>query len=208
MKNKNFILYCNDKFLYNISYKQLRMFCKENGLIMDNMLRTLPNYPNEKRRNKSYRGYKVVEQSEKDLGKETIKEENKQPQKSNTTVLGSDKKEIDFINGKIRAEKIIHLNTNNINERDILKEFNLDIKEWQIEKLNYSLWDSPNKEKGTIPLYSVKCQFKKRDKLDYDIEELKNVIDNCFDKVDFIRPVLNKRDNIENMILIDIADYI
>lgn len=206
MKNKNFILYCNDKFLHHINYKQLRMFCKENGLIMDNMLRTLPNYPNEKRRNKSYRGYKVVEQSEKDLGKETIKEENKQPQKSNTTVLGSDKKEIDFINGKIRAEKIIHLNTNNINERDILKEFNLDIKEWQIEKLNYSLWDSPNKEKGTIPLYSVKCQFKKRDKLDYDIEELKNVIDNCFDKVDFIRPVLNKRDNIENMILIDIAD--
>lgn len=90
MKNKNFILYCNDKFLYNINYKQLRMFCKENGLIMDNMLRTLPNYPNEKRRNKSYRGYRVVEQSEKDLGKEIIKEGNKQPQKSNTTVLGSD----------------------------------------------------------------------------------------------------------------------
>ena|GEM_PF-6276229 len=206
MKNKNFILYCNDKFLYNISYKQLRIFCKENGLIMDNMLRTLPNYPNEKRRNKIYRGYRLVEQFEKDLVKENIKEENKQPQKSNTTVLGSDKKEIDFINGKIRAEKIIHLNTNNINERDILKEFNLDIKEWQIEKLNYSLWDSPNKEKGTIPLYSVKCQFKKRDKLDYDVEELKNVIDSCFDKVDFIRPILNKRDNIENMILIDIAD--
>ena len=206
MKNKNFILYCNGKFLYNISYKQLRIFCKENGLIMDNMLRTLPNYPNEKRRNKSYRGYKVVEQSEKELGKEIIKEENKQPQKSNTTVLGSDKKEIDFINGKIRAEKIIHLNIENINEKDILKEFNLDIKEWQIEKLNYSLWDSPNKEKGSIPLYSVKCQFKKRDKLDYDIEELKNVIDSCFDKVDFVRPVLNKRDNIENMILIDIAD--
>lgn len=206
MKIKYFKLYHNDKFLQHINYKQLRMFCKENGLIMDNMLRTLPNYPNEKRRNKSYRGYKVVEQSEKELGKEIIKEENKQPQKSNTAVLGSDKKEIDFINGKIRAEKIIHLNTNNINEKDILKEFNLDIKEWQIEKLNYSLWDSPNKEKGTIPLYSVKCQFKKRDKLDYDIEELKNVIDSCFDKVDFIRPVLNKRDNIENMILIDIAD--
>lgn len=206
MKNKNFILYCNDKFLYNISYKQLRIFCKENGLIMDNMLRTLPNYPNEKRRNKIYRGYRLVEQSEKDLDKEFIKEENKQPQKSNTAVLGSDKKEIDFINGKIKAEKIIHLNIENINERDILKEFNLDIKEWQIEKLNYSLWDSPNKEKGTIPLYSVKCQFKKRDKLDYDIEELKNVIDSCFGKVDFTRPILNKRDNIENMILIDIAD--
>lgn len=177
MKNKNFILYCNDKFLYNISYKQLRIFCKENGLIIDNMLRTLPNYPNEKRRNKIYRGYRLVEQFEKDLGKEFIKEENKQPQKSNTAVLGSDKKEIDFINGKIRAEKIIHLNIDNINERDILKEFNLNIKEWQIEKLNYSLWDSPNKEKVTIPLYSVKCQFKKRDKLDYDIETLKNIID-------------------------------
>lgn len=206
MKNKNFILYCNDKFLYNINYKQLRIFCKENGLIMDNMLRTLPNYPNERRRNKSYRGYRVEEQSEKGLGKDNIKEESKQSNKLNKVVLSSDKKEIDFVNGKIRAEKIIHLNTNNINERDILKEFNLDIKEWQIEKLNYSLWDSPNKEKGTIPLYSVKCQFKKRDKLDYDVEELKNVIDSCFDKVDFSRPILNKRDNIENMILIDIAD--
>lgn len=206
MKNKYFKLYYNDKFLHIINYKQLRIFCKENGLIMDNMLRTLPNYPNEKRRNKSYRGYKVVEQSEKDLIKENIEEGNKQPRKSNMIVLDSDKKEIDFINGKIRAEKIIHLNIDNINEKDILKEFNLDIKEWQIEKLNYSLWDSPNKEKGTIPLYSVKCQFKKRDKLDYDIEELKNVIDSCFDKVDFTRPVLNKRDNIENMILIDIAD--
>lgn len=206
MKNKNFILYCNDKFLQNINYKQLRIFCKENGLIMDNMLRTLPNYPNERRRNKSYRGYRVEEQSEKGLGKDNIKEESKQSNKLNKVVLSSDKKEIDFVNGKIRAEKIIHLNTNNINERDILKEFNLDIKEWQIEKLNYSLWDSPNKEKGTIPLYSVKCQFKKRDKLDYDVEELKNVIDSCFDKVDFSRPILNKRDNIENMILIDIAD--
>ena len=206
MKNKNFILYCNDKFLYNISYKQLRIFCKENGLIMDNMLRTLPNYPNERRRNKSYRGYRVVEQSEKGLGKENIKEENKQSNKLNKVVLNSDRKEIDFVNGKIRAEKLIHLNIDNINEKDILSEFNLDIKEWQIEKLNYSLWDSPNKEKGSIPLYSVKCQFKKRDKLDYDVEELKNVIDSCFDKVDFTRPVLDKRDNNENMILIDIAD--
>lgn len=206
MKNKNFKLYYNDKFLHIINYKQLRIFCKENGLIMDNMLRTLPNYPNEKRRNKIYRGYKVVEQSEKGLGKEFIENVDKQSRKSNMAILDSDKKEIDFINGKIRAEKIIHLNIDNINEKDILKEFNLDIKEWQIEKLNYSLWDSPNKDKGTIPLYSVKCQFKKRDKLDYDVEELKNVIDSCFDKVDFIRPVLNKRDNIENMILIDIAD--
>ena len=206
MKNKNFILYCNDKFLYNISYKQLRIFCKENGLIMDNMLRTLPNYPNERRRNKSYRSYRVEEQSEKGLSKDNIKEESKQSNKLNKVVLSSDKKEIDFVNGKIRAEKIIHLNTNNINERDILKEFNLDIKEWQIEKLNYSLWDSPNKEKGIIPLYSVKCQFKKRDKLDYDVEELKSIIDSCFDKVDFTRPVLNKIDDIENMILIDITD--
>ena len=173
---------------------------------MDNMLRTLPNYPNEKRRNKSYRGYKVVEQSEKELIIENIEERNKQPRKSNMTVLGSDKKEIDFVNGKIRAERIIHLNIDNINEKNILKEFNLDIKEWKIEKLNYSLWDSPNKEKGTIPLYSVKCSFSKRDKLDYDVEELKNVIDSCFDKVDFTRPVLNKIDDIENMILIDIAD--
>lgn len=206
MKNKNFILYCNDKFLYNISYKQLRIFCKENGLILDNMLRTLPNYPNERRRNKSYRGYRVEEQSEKGLGKGIINEESKQSNKLNKVVLSSDKKEIDFINGKIRAEKIIHLNIENINERDILKEFNLDIKEWQIEKLNYSLWDSPNKEKGTIPLYSVKCQFKKRDKLDYDVEELKNVIDSCFDKVDFVRPKLNKNNDSENMILIDVAD--
>lgn len=206
MKNKYFKLYFNDKFLHHINYLQLRVFCKENGLIMDNMLRTLPNYPNERRRNKSYRGYRVEEQSEKGLGKEIINEESKQSNKLNKIVLGSDKKEIDFINCKIRAEKIIHLNIENINERDILKEFNLDIKEWQIEKLNYSLWDSPNKEKGTIPLYSVKCQFKKRDKLDYDVEELKNVIDSCFDKVDFSRPILNKRDNIENMILIDIAD--
>ncbi len=135
MKNKYkyFKLYYNDKFLHHINYKQLRTFCKDKGLIMDNMLRTLPNYPNEKRRNKIYRGYKVVEQLEKDLGRELIENEDKQSRKSNTVVLGSDKKEIDFINGKIRAEKIIHLNIENINERDILKEFNLDIKEWQIE---------------------------------------------------------------------------
>ena len=206
MKIKYFKLYYNDKFLHIINYKQLRIFCKDKGLTMDNMLRTLPNYPNEKRRNKSYRGYKVVEQSEKELIIENIEERNKQPRKSNMTVLGSDKKEIDFVNGKIRAERIIHLNIDNINEKNILKEFNLDIKEWKIEKLNYSLWDSPNKEKGTIPLYSVKCSFSKRDKLDYDVEELKNVIDSCFDKVDFTRPVLNKIDDIENMILIDIAD--
>lgn len=206
MKNKYFKLYFNDKFLHHINYLQLRIFCKENGLIMDNMLRTLPNYPNERRRNKSYRGYRVEEQSEKGLGKDNIKEESKQSNKLNKVVLSSDKKEIDFVNGKIRAEKIIHLNTNNINERNILKEFNLDIKEWQIEKLNYSLWDSPNKEKGIIPLYSVKCQFKKRDKLNYDVEELKNVIDSCFDKVDFSRPKLNKNDISENMVLIDIAD--
>lgn len=206
MKNKYFKLYYNDKILHIINYKQLRIFCKDKGLTMDNMLRTLPNYPNEKRRNKSYRGYKVVEQPKKDLIIENIEEGNKQPRKSNMTVLGSDKKEIDFVNGKIRAEKIIHLNIDNINEKNILKEFNLDIKEWKIEKLNYSLWDSPNKEKGTISLYSVKCSFSKRDKLDYDVEELKNVIDSCFDKVDFTRPVLNKIDDIENMILIDIAD--
>lgn len=206
MKIKYFKLYYNDRFLQYINYKQLRIFCKENGLIMDNMLRTLPNYPNERRRNKSYRGYRVEEQSEKGLGKDNIKEENKQSNKLNKVVLSSDKKEIDFVNGKIRAEKIIHLNTNNINERDILKEFNLDIKEWQIEKLNYSLWDSPNKERGSIPLYSVKCQFKKRDKLDYDIEELKNVIDSCFCKVNFVRPKLSSNIDSENMILIDIAD--
>lgn len=207
MKNKYFKMYYNDEFLQHINYKQLRLFCKDKGLIMDNMLRTLPNYPNEKRRNKIYRGYRLVEQSEKDLGKEFIKEENKQLQKSNTTVLGSDKKEIDFINGKIRAEKIIHLNIDNINEKDILKEFNLDIKEWQIEKLNYSLWDSPNKKKGSIPLYSVKCQFKKRDKLDYDVETLKNIIDVTLGKVESKPIDFQSKDNgYEKYLLINIAD--
>ena len=206
MKNKNFILYCNDKFLYNISYKQLRVFCKENGLIMDNMLRTLPNYPNERRKNKSYRGYRIIEQSEKDLGKENIKEENKQSNKVDKIVLNSDRKEIDFVNGKIRAEKLIHLNIDNINERDILNEFNLDIKEWQIEKLNYSLWDSPNKEKGSIPLYSVKCSFKRRDRLDYDIESLKAIIDNVLTvKNDNIK--IEKFENVyDRVLLINIAD--
>lgn len=89
MKNKYkyFKLYYNDKFLHHINYKQLRIFCKDKGLIMDNMLRTLPNYPNEKRRNKIYRGYKVVEQTEEGLVRETIEEENKQPRKSNMAVF-------------------------------------------------------------------------------------------------------------------------
>ncbi len=157
--------YYNDLLDNNIKYEDLKIYCKNNNLILDNMLRTLPDYPNEKRRNGSYRGYHIIE----------VKNNNIVENVNNVT---EDKKEIDFIKGRIRAEKIIHLNVENINERDILREFNLDIKEWQIEKLNYSLWDSPNKEKGSIPLYSVKCSFKRRDRLDYDIESLKTIIDN------------------------------
>ena len=165
-----FKVYFNNKFIENMDYKKLKNYCKENGLIMDNMLRTLPDYPNEKRKNKQYKGYKIIRIN--GIVNEIIKEN-----KVENKLIINDNKEIDFIKGRIRAEKIIHLNVENINERDILNEFNLDIKEWQIEKLNYSLWDSPNKEKGSIPLYSVKCQFKKRDKLDYDIETLKNIIE-------------------------------
>ena len=198
-KDKKYDLYYDNKLIYGmVEYIKIREFCKKNDLNMDNLMRTLPNYPNEKRRNGSYRKYKLKECDPNF----TLKIENQ-----NTTVINNlDKKEIDFEKGKIRAEKIINLDVDNINERTIMDEFNLDIKEWTIEKLNYSLWDGMKKGGGTLPLYSVKCQFKKRDKLDYDIEELKTVIDNCFDKVDFIRPVLNKRDDSKNMILIDIAD--
>ena len=83
----------------------------------------------------------------------------------------------------------------------------MDIKEWQIEKLNYSLWDSPNKDKGTIPLYSVKCQFNKRDKLDYDIETLKEIIDNSLGKKES-KPIdfNNDRSVVDRTLLINIAD--
>ena len=127
-KESRFKLYFNDKFIENMNYKKLRNYCKENGLILDNILRTLPDYKNEKRRNRKYKGYKIIKVSNNidEIVKET-KIENKP--------LINDNKEIDFIKGSIRAEKIIHLNVDNINEKDILNEFNLDIKEWQIEKL-------------------------------------------------------------------------
>ena len=200
-KESRFKLYFNDKFIENMNHERLRNYCKENGLIMDNMLRTLPDYPNVKRRNKSYRGYHVVGINNKQLNSPIeLKSE-----KGNIPI--NDSKEIDFTKGRIRAEKIIHLNVDNINEKDILKEFNLDIKEWQIEKLNYSLWDSPNKEKGSIPLYSVKCQFKKRDNLNYDIETMKEIIDNALGKVES-KPIdlHSDKSTIEKYLLINIAD--
>ena len=166
-----FQLWQYNELLDSLSYSDLRIYCKNNDLNMDNMLRTLPDYPNEKRRNKIYRGYHIVGINDKQLNSPiTLRNE-----KVNVPI--NDSKEIDFTKGRIRAEKIIHLNVDNINEKDILKEFNLDIKEWQIEKLNYSLWDSRDKDRGTIPLYSVKCSFKKREKLDFDINAMKNIID-------------------------------
>ena len=199
-KESRFKLYFNDKFIENMNYKKLRNYCKENGLILDNILRTLPDYKNEKRRNRQYKGYKIIKVSNNidEIVKET-KIENKP--------LINDNKEIDFIKGRIRAEKIIHLNVDNINEKDILNEFNLDIKEWQIEKLNYSLWDSPNKEKGSISLYSVRCQFKKRNNFDYDIETLKNIIDENIGKKVGKQINLEKDvSTIEKYLLINIAD--
>ena len=199
-KENRFKLYFNNKFIENMNYKRLKNYCKENGLIMDNMLRTLPDYPNERRRNKQYKGYKIVKINN------NVNEEIKENKVENKPII-NDNKEIDFIKGRIRAEKIIHLNVENINEKDILNEFNLDIKEWQIEKLNYSLWDSPNKEKGSIPLYSVKCQFMKRDKLDYDIETLKGIIDNTLGKIES-KPIdlHSNKSTIERYLLINIAD--
>ena len=186
--------YYNDLLDNNIKYEDLKIYCKNNNLILDNMLRTLPDYPNEKRRNGSYRGYHIIE----------VKNNNIVENVNNVT---EDKKEIDFIKGRIRAEKIIHLNVENINERDILREFNLDIKEWQIEKLNYSLWDSPNKEKGSIPLYSVKCSFKRRDRLDYDIESLKTIIDNVLSVKNENKKKIEKFENLyDRTLLINIAD--
>lgn len=198
-KKCRFKLYSGNLFIENMNYKRLKNFCKDNYLIMDNMLRTLPDYINEKRRNKQYKGYRLVKINNTFTEKETPV--------VNENVSINDTKEIDFTNGKIRAEKIIHLNTNNINEKDILNEFNLDIKEWQVEKLNYSLWDSSDKEKGSVPLYSVKCQFKKRDKLDYDIETLKNIIDNTFEKVKS-KPIELEKDvsTVGRYLLINIAD--
>jgi hypothetical protein len=184
--------YYNDLLDNNIKYEDLKIYCKNNNLILDNMLRTLPDYPNEKRRNGSYRGYHIIEVKNNNI--------------ENINKVTEDKKEIDFIKGRIRAEKIIHLNVENINERDILREFNLDIKEWQIEKLNYSLWDSPNKEKGSIPLYSVKCSFKRRDNLDYDIESLKNVIDNVLSVKNENRKIKRFENIYDRTLLINIAD--
>lgn len=195
MNNKKIfqLWYYNDLLDNNIKYEDLKIYCKNNNLILDNMLRTLPDYPNEKRRSKSYRGYNIIEVKNNNI----IENINK---------FTEDKKEIDFIKGRIRAEKIIHLNVENINEKDILREFNLDIKEWQIEKLNYSLWDSPNKEKGSIPLYSVKCSFKRRNNLDYDIEILKNVIDNVLSIKNENRKIEKFENVYDRVLLINISD--
>ena len=62
-KESRFKLYFNDKFIENMNYKKLRNYCKENGLILDNILRTLPDYKNEKRRNRQYKGYKIIKVS-------------------------------------------------------------------------------------------------------------------------------------------------
>ncbi len=196
-----FQLWLYNELVDSLSYSDLRVYCKNNDLNMDNMLRTLPDYPNERRRNKSYRGYHIVGINDKQLNSPiTLRNE-----KVNVPI--NDSKEIDFTKGRIRAEKIIHLNVDNINEKDILKEFNLDIKEWQIEKLNYSLWDSPSKQLGVIPLYSVKCQFKKRDNLNYDIETMKEIIDNALGKVES-KPIdlHSDKSTVEKYLLINIAD--
>ena len=109
--------------LDSLSYSDLRVYCKNNDLNMDNMLRTLPDYPNEKRRNKIYRGYHIIGINDNQLNSPiTLRNE-----KVNVPI--NDSKEIDFTKGRIRAEKIIHLNVDNINEKDILKEFNLDNKD-------------------------------------------------------------------------------
>ena len=196
-----FQLWQYNELVDSLSYLDLREFCKNNDMNMDNMLRTLPDYPNERRRNKSYRGYHIIGINDKQLN---IPIELRNEKGS---IPLNDSKEIDFTKGRIRAEKIIHLNVDNINEKDILKEFNLDIKEWQIEKLNYSLWDSPNKQLGVIPLYSVKCQFKKRDNFDYDVETLKGIIDNTLGKIDS-KPIdlHSNKSTVERYLLINIAD--
>ena len=192
MKNKNFNIFnINSIYPIKLNYTELKLFCEKNNLILDNILRTLPNYPNKKRRNKTYKGYYI---REVDYIKETNVKNN----------LNFDKKEIDYINNRITAEKIIHLNIEEIKETDILKEFNLNVREWKIEKLNYSLWDSPNKEEGSVPLYSVKCFFKKREDSEFEINEMKKIID------DIIGNEFNKdipiNVNEDRTMLINIAD--
>ena len=148
---------------------ELKNICNDRGFLIDSLLVTLKDYPNIRRRRKQYKGYYLIGIKDTDLQTE------EKISKPNQNLFN--KREIDFEKGKISAEKIIHLDEKNISEENILKEFNLDIKDWTIEKLNYSLWDSRDKDRGTIPLYSVKCSFKKREKLDFDINAMKNIID-------------------------------
>lgn len=198
IKYSEYNLYRDGVFIRTINDEELKSFCDSEGILYNSILVTLPDYPNIPRRRKTCYGYSIegiVEKfNNKDLKLNEIK-----------------KNEIDFEKGRIRAEKIIHLDTSNINEIDILKEFNLDVNFWKIEKLNYSLWDAPSKKLGSIPLYSVKCSFKRREKYDYNIDTLKQIIDdrlkinNNDGKLNFnIEKNFNEIDS--NTLLLDICD--
>ena len=102
-----FQLWLYNELVDSLSYSDLRVYCKNNDLNMDNMLRTLPDYPNERRRNKSYRGYHIIGINDKQLNS-PVELRN---EKGNIPL--NDSKEIDFTKGRIRAEKIIHLNIMN-----------------------------------------------------------------------------------------------
>lgn len=181
-----------------LNEEEILNFCKQRKIVKDNLVRTLDDYPNVARRSKQYLGYKLYKIDSLDINNEVSNVNNDKDK-------FADKKEIDFNKGQIKAEKIINLDTKNIKEEDILKEFNLDIKEWSLEKLNYSVWDGRDKENGTIPLYSVKCTFKKKTNLDFDINTMKSLIDSCL-SVDLPRIESKQLESYDNTLLINIAD--
>lgn len=159
-------------------------FCKENNMVKDSLMRTLENYPNKMRRRRAYNGYKLVELANSSSmalysSVEDIEEEDIKPKIKDNDYKNIGKKEIDYEKGKITADKILNIREEEISSDILLREFNLDPKEWKVEKFTSSVWNSNKYNEDTEEfetLYAVKVWFKQRDTLDFNIKELKEII--------------------------------
>lgn len=191
-----YLLDNNCNVIFNTE-EELKLYCKDKGWKLDNIKPTLDDYPNPNRRRKQYRGYKLVRIN------------NQGENKIIDNMEKVTKKEIDFVNGKITADKILNIREEEITEERLLKEFNLNQKEWKLEKFTSSVWNngSKNKEDELNNLYAIKCWFKQREKLDYDIKELKKLIDKEFDREFEIKTDIQNVEKFDSdTLLLNIAD--
>lgn len=205
----------NNKTIKVLREDEILDFCKENNMIKDSLMRTLENYPNKMRRRKAYNGYKLVELANSNnmalySSVEDIEEEEIKPKIKDSDYKNIGKKEIDYEKGKITANKILNIREEEISSDILLREFNLDPKEWKVEKFTSSVWNSNKYNEDTEEfetLYAVKVWFKQRDTLDFNIKELKEIIDKDYStdiKISTQIEEVEKYD--KDTLLINIAD--